>query len=358
MKRGLISYIISFLTAKRSDSHPQLENDDNALSRNGSTFNLDPRESDEGDALFGVNSLLRGQEQVGGEDGYRDLREGSRVTKGAAAENGEGNVSRISDQRHTIDRSLKVVDSVSNPMAYLDRYRLFWMIAFFSLPIDFLLVWGVTFINLTKEEFGSIDLLMGVSIVIGLSALFKERVIDWLVHVWVTIDSISEESKKKLAPWFFGALLLYSLLDNFLDIGIGSWAEFVAIVVVLMLVVPVVYSYLESVLAKHRQEISNQLVWLNMINWKIFVALTVMLFATRAISVLAVIQAKVGALDFTEYLSYSAIAAMLLLPLYPDESLFIVKCRRCGRSTSRALKGQGFCPYCSRDKFQGLGSRA
>lgn len=240
---------------------------------------------------------------------------------------------------------------LGSPLAYFERYQLFWMAAFFSLPVDFLLFTGGALRN-GEVGFGGIDLLLGLCIMCGLAGLYKEAVLDGLVQVWLMVESISDENKKKLAPWFFGILLIYSLVDSFFQLSINSWQQFIIIAAVFVVLAPVVINRLDFFLGRYRQGVVTKLALLKIINWKVFIGLVVMLVATRAISILALIKARVNGLDFIEYLTFFLVTFFLLVLLYPDRSLFTASCRRCGKHTWRALKYHGFCPNCSPDRFE------
>jgi len=231
---------------------------------------------------------------------------------------------------------------------YYQLSRRIWRILLFTVPADILLL-AVDISFLDVSHLAELcRKVLPLLMVLALSALLREPILDFVVLLGKTQGRFYEWSSK------YSLLLLAAAgFIVFAEIAfkLGS-LDLVSLLIAAVVTVSAVKSIKDSLKAKHehQEKLKDEpLLWLEEADAKVFWLSVIPMAAARLISVVGTVLVVCQNGMLLVFFAYILTAVFLLLELEPLQEHFLIYCKRCGQRTSRALKSSGRCPSCERE---------
>ncbi len=254
-------------------------------------------------------------------------------------------------QRYAENRLLPVRMGTRGPLSYFEQSQTISRSLIASLPFDIILASLVVPASFPPHliEFmrtASLGLL-----VIAAMFIFRERILDGtdkLRKLQHYLSSLGTKHSKAV----IGIIIAITLAELAVRLGnIGVFAVLAGLVVAYR-----AYKALDRTLAEQQLKLEalerDRTLLLDNLNRQIFLFSLMPLGCARTASLLAALVVLSTTHNTLDWLPYGASALVLLVALFPEQEDFLIRCKRCSRWTSRALKTYGFCPICSREEFQ------
>ncbi|MBX7144506.1 MAG: hypothetical protein K1X79_08665 [Oligoflexia bacterium] len=259
--------------------------------------------------------------------------------------------SSVANTRFTEHRELPIRTTSVSVLYYFERSQSIWHWLLVSFAIDLVLLCSQIAIPFTEHALERLHYSGLALLIIGSLGLLREPIIDRLDWVRTRYDDIT--SKTQRYSWI-GALIavaaaLFEIVLRFGSVGI------LVIVACLLVGIRSFYSAQKTLrehMALRQQRRNDRVLLLDDLNRQLFLASIVPMACVRASSLLLILQTQAVADSTDQGLIYIGAAILVFLALLPQREHFVCSCPRCARWTSRALKHLGYCPVCTREKFQ------
>lgn len=226
-----------------------------------------------------------------------------------------------------------------------------WKFLLISLPIDLMVVSLDLRVTFSPQLLGFLELAAILGLITSAAFLLRDSIIDSLD----SLESIQQRAMRftiKHSDIIFLVVAALTTLEIIFHAGV-----FGAIALIPGIIIAVRASRaIKKSLGEHTERFlaleRDQVLLLNVLNKRLLTLSLVPIAAARAASFCAALGVLATTRDVSNWLPYGVAALVLLLTFLPQEEDFLIRCQKCSRWTSRALKSRGYCPVCSREEFQ------
>lgn len=253
--------------------------------------------------------------------------------------------------RFTENRKLPVRTTERSAIELYDNTKLIWKLLLVSLPIDLLVVSLELRIALSPSLLSFLELASLAGLSIAALFLLRDSMIDGLDKLEAFQHRAMKFSIAHSKAIFFVIAAVTTVEIIFHVGGFGI----IAIIPASILALRASRAIKKSLGEHHERFLAferDQVLLLNSLNKRLFtLSITPLVFA-RVASLCAAVAVLATSHSIGAWLPYGGAALVLLCTFFPQEEDFVIRCRKCSRWTSRALKSKGYCPVCSREEFQ------